>query len=84
MSPISDFTTLNCCRKAGVTPWDAGETQPALKEAIESGIDQIRWPNSGYALVPGCGSVQTIRHRPSCIELTLTNRAMTLYIWPLR
>lgn len=42
--------------KAGLTPWDAGEIQPSLKEVIESGSDGIQWPKQGTALVPGCGS----------------------------
>jgi len=42
-------------RQKGVTPWDAGESQPSLREAIEnSGLDL---PRSGRALIPGCGSV---------------------------
>ncbi|TFK38097.1 S-adenosyl-L-methionine-dependent methyltransferase [Crucibulum laeve] len=37
-----------------ITPWDAGDSQPPLREAIErSGIP---FPRSGRALVPGCGS----------------------------
>ena len=43
------------CRTKGVTPWDYGDIQPPLKEAIEeSGID---FAKSGRALVPGCGAV---------------------------
>ncbi|KAH9853745.1 S-adenosyl-L-methionine-dependent methyltransferase [Lenzites betulinus] len=39
--------------QAGVTPWDAGQVQLALKELVEtSGLDL---PRSGRALVPGCG-----------------------------
>ncbi|KAI0829469.1 S-adenosyl-L-methionine-dependent methyltransferase [Trametes gibbosa] len=39
--------------QAGLTPWDAGTAQPALKELVESsGLDL---PRSGRALVPGCG-----------------------------
>lgn len=42
-------------RTMGVTPWEAGEIQPPLQEAIErSGLEFAR---NGRALVPGCGSV---------------------------
>jgi len=45
-------------RTKGVTPWDYGDIQPPLKEAIEkSGIE---FAKSGRALVPGCGSVRPI------------------------
>jgi hypothetical protein len=38
-----------------MTPWEAGEMQPPLQEAIErSGLEFTR---NGRALVPGCGSV---------------------------
>ncbi|KAH8106222.1 S-adenosyl-L-methionine-dependent methyltransferase [Cristinia sonorae] len=39
--------------QAKTTPWDFGETQPALRELIES--DAVKLPTSGTALVPGCG-----------------------------
>ncbi|KAJ7149035.1 Alpha/Beta hydrolase protein [Mycena crocata] len=37
-----------------VTPWDAGEIQPPLREVTQSG--EINFPASGRAFVPGCGS----------------------------
>ncbi|TBU33212.1 thiol methyltransferase 1 [Dichomitus squalens] len=36
-----------------VTPWDAGQLQPPLKELIES--KRLPLPTTGRALVPGCG-----------------------------
>ncbi|KDR76470.1 hypothetical protein GALMADRAFT_246837 [Galerina marginata CBS 339.88] len=49
-----DQSTWELTWQKGITPWDAGDTQPSLKEAIESsGLDL---PRSGRALVPGCGS----------------------------
>jgi len=49
-----DLSTWELAWTKGVTPWDYGDIQPPLKEAIErSGID---FPKSGRALVPGCGS----------------------------
>jgi hypothetical protein len=42
-------------RRENVTPWDAGDVQPSLKEAVES--SGIEFPREGRALVPGCGSV---------------------------
>lgn len=53
----------NSKREASVTPWDAGEFQPPLKEVIETNIDGIQWPNqTGKALVPGCGTVSRFKH----------------------
>ncbi|KAG6915137.1 hypothetical protein DXG01_013101 [Tephrocybe rancida] len=40
--------------QADITPWDAGDFQPPLKEVIESG--NVDFPRQGHALVPGCGS----------------------------
>ncbi|KAJ7484678.1 S-adenosyl-L-methionine-dependent methyltransferase [Mycena latifolia] len=37
-----------------LTPWDAGDTQPPLKEILDSG--EVDFPTSGRAFVPGCGS----------------------------
>ncbi|GBE79312.1 S-adenosyl-L-methionine-dependent methyltransferase [Sparassis latifolia] len=36
-----------------VTPWDAGQPQPALRQLVESKILDL--PTSGRALIPGCG-----------------------------
>ncbi|KXN84483.1 putative thiol methyltransferase 2 [Leucoagaricus sp. SymC.cos] len=58
--------------KAGVTPWDSGEVQPPLKEAIEGGHDGIEWPTSGSALVPGCGSVRFLRRYSSTAQLKVS------------
>ncbi|KAF9447686.1 thiol methyltransferase 1 [Macrolepiota fuliginosa MF-IS2] len=41
--------------KVDATPWAAGEVQPPLREAIEVNRDEIKWPKTGRALVPGCG-----------------------------
>ncbi|KAG6837464.1 hypothetical protein H0H93_009007 [Arthromyces matolae] len=43
--------------QASVTPWDAGESQPPLREVIETG--EVNFPHQGLALVPGCGAVRT-------------------------
>ncbi|KAJ7627662.1 S-adenosyl-L-methionine-dependent methyltransferase [Mycena polygramma] len=37
-----------------VTPWEAGEIQPPLREVTQSG--EVAFPKSGRAFVPGCGS----------------------------
>ncbi|KAJ6499573.1 S-adenosyl-L-methionine-dependent methyltransferase [Mycena vitilis] len=37
-----------------VTPWEAGEIQPPLREVTQSG--EVVFPRSGRAFVPGCGS----------------------------
>ncbi|KDQ64797.1 hypothetical protein JAAARDRAFT_167436 [Jaapia argillacea MUCL 33604] len=39
--------------KEQVTPWDAGQVQPPLRDLIQSG--ELDLPKSGKALVPGCG-----------------------------
>ncbi|KAG6889662.1 hypothetical protein C0995_015778 [Termitomyces sp. Mi166 len=39
--------------RANVTPWDAGEFQPPLREVVES--SDIDFARHGRALVPGCG-----------------------------
>ncbi|CCM02748.1 uncharacterized protein FIBRA_04856 [Fibroporia radiculosa] len=36
-----------------VTPWDAGQSQPPLRDLLASG--ELNLPKSGRALVPGCG-----------------------------
>jgi len=58
-SPI----TNRFIREAKVTPWDAGEIQPPLREAIEVNVDKVQWPEAGKALVPGCGGVSGSRKR---------------------
>ncbi|KAF9003215.1 S-adenosyl-L-methionine-dependent methyltransferase [Cyathus striatus] len=47
-----DPTSWDDAWKAKITPWDAGDTQPPLKEAISA----LSLPDVGRALVPGCGS----------------------------
>ncbi|KDR76471.1 hypothetical protein GALMADRAFT_66885 [Galerina marginata CBS 339.88] len=55
-----DPSTWELTWQQGVTPWDAGDSQPSLKEAVESsGLDM---PRSGRALVPGCGSGYDIQY----------------------
>jgi len=55
-----DQSTWELTWQQGITPWDAGVSQPSLKEAIEfSGLDL---PRSGRALVPGCGSGYDIQY----------------------
>ena len=49
------LTTLR--RKISVTPWDAGQFQPPLKDLIDSKIMEVI--PGGTALVPGCGRVIT-------------------------
>ncbi|TFK56081.1 S-adenosyl-L-methionine-dependent methyltransferase [Heliocybe sulcata] len=39
--------------KENVTPWDAGEVQPPLRDLVEQ--NQVPLPRSGRAFVPGCG-----------------------------
>ncbi|KAF7761367.1 hypothetical protein Agabi119p4_9359 [Agaricus bisporus var. burnettii] len=54
---VYEPSTWNKAWQASVTPWDAGEFQPPLKEVIETNIDGIQWPHrTGKALVPGCGT----------------------------
>ncbi|KAF8191153.1 S-adenosyl-L-methionine-dependent methyltransferase [Pholiota molesta] len=49
-----DLSTWELAWTEGVTPWDFGDVQPSLKEALESsGLDL---PHKGQALVPGCGA----------------------------
>lgn len=61
--PDGRLRWLFACRTKGVTPWDYGDIQPPLKEAIEkSGID---FAKSGRALVPGCGAVRL----PSTLDM---------------
>jgi len=50
----ADVTTWDLAWVQGVTPWDNGEVQLSLKEAVESKVMQL--PSQGKALVPGCGS----------------------------
>ncbi|KAI0721207.1 hypothetical protein C8Q72DRAFT_756942, partial [Fomitopsis betulina] len=40
-------------RQQNATPWDAGQSQPPLKDLLASG--EVDFPKSGRALVPGCG-----------------------------
>ncbi|KAI0080765.1 S-adenosyl-L-methionine-dependent methyltransferase [Panus rudis PR-1116 ss-1] len=37
----------------GITPWDSGHAQLALQDLLQS--QEVLFPNSGRALVPGCG-----------------------------
>ncbi|EDR06982.1 uncharacterized protein LACBIDRAFT_299451 [Laccaria bicolor S238N-H82] len=50
----NDLSTWDLAWRQNVTPWDAGDVQPSLKEAVES--SEIEFPREGRALVPGCGS----------------------------
>ncbi|KAF5351121.1 hypothetical protein D9756_008222 [Leucocoprinus leucothites] len=63
--------------KAGVTPWDAGDVQPPLKEVIEGGNDSIDWPRAGLALVPGCGSGYDVVYLASTLGLDVTGLDMS-------
>ncbi|KAJ3505738.1 hypothetical protein NLJ89_g7260 [Agrocybe chaxingu] len=49
-----DLSTWELAWIKGVTPWDAGDVQPSLMEALESSALKI--PSRGRALVPGCGA----------------------------
>jgi hypothetical protein len=42
-------------RRDGLTPWDAGQSQPPLRGILASG--KVNFPTQGTALVPGCGRV---------------------------
>ncbi|KAJ6631194.1 S-adenosyl-L-methionine-dependent methyltransferase [Mycena sp. CBHHK59/15] len=37
-----------------VTPWDTGDIQPPLREVLRS--EEVKFPTSGRAFVPGCGN----------------------------
>ncbi|KAF8559025.1 S-adenosyl-L-methionine-dependent methyltransferase [Imleria badia] len=39
--------------KIGLTPWDSGDAQPALRDLILS--NELDLPKVGRALIPGCG-----------------------------
>ncbi|EKM59684.1 uncharacterized protein PHACADRAFT_181664 [Phanerochaete carnosa HHB-10118-sp] len=39
--------------KASITPWDAGDVQPPLRDLL--GSRELKLPTTGRALVPGCG-----------------------------
>ncbi|CAA7262092.1 unnamed protein product [Cyclocybe aegerita] len=49
-----DLSTWELAWTKGVTPWDAGDVQPSLREAL--GSSALKIPSTGRALVPGCGS----------------------------
>ncbi|KAJ7057774.1 S-adenosyl-L-methionine-dependent methyltransferase [Mycena amicta] len=49
-----DPYSWNSAWAEGATPWDAGGSQPPLREILQSG--EVHFPTSGRALVPGCGS----------------------------
>ncbi|KAF8647989.1 hypothetical protein AX16_006419 [Volvariella volvacea WC 439] len=55
-----DVQTWDQVWKLQVTPWDAGFSQPPLKEVVESG--EVAFPRGGEGvskprvLVPGCGT----------------------------
>jgi len=53
-----------------LTPWDAGQIQPPLREIIES--DRVNWPRSGRALVPGCGGGYDVKFIASSLGLQVT------------
>ncbi|KAF5334817.1 hypothetical protein D9611_012964 [Ephemerocybe angulata] len=53
-----DPTTWDNAWKEKITPWDMGAVQPSLKEVIEE--SGIAFPQTGRALVPGCGTVRMI------------------------
>ncbi|KAF5351230.1 hypothetical protein D9756_008208 [Leucocoprinus leucothites] len=62
--------------KANLAPWDAGEIQPPLREAIGINTDGVNWPKTGQALVPGCGAGYDVLYLASTLGL----RAMGLDI----
>ncbi|KAJ6631225.1 S-adenosyl-L-methionine-dependent methyltransferase [Mycena sp. CBHHK59/15] len=49
-----DPNTWDKAWSQNITPWDAGDIQPPLREVLTSG--EVEFPTSGRALVPGCGS----------------------------
>ncbi|RDB15912.1 putative thiol methyltransferase 2 [Hypsizygus marmoreus] len=53
--------------KADITPWEAGDVQPPLRELIESG--EVDFPQHGRALVPGCGSGNDVLYIASSLNL---------------
>lgn len=59
-------------RKANVTPWDAGDVQPPLRDLILSG--ELHIPNTGRALVPGCGRVSFMTRNSRLKMLTESYR----------
>ncbi|GLB39289.1 putative thiopurine S-methyltransferase (TPMT) [Lyophyllum shimeji] len=62
-----DPATWDLAWQAGITPWDAGESQPPLREVVESGA--IDFPRQGRALVPGCGSGYDVIYIASALRL---------------
>ncbi|KAF8970395.1 S-adenosyl-L-methionine-dependent methyltransferase [Flammula alnicola] len=62
-----DLSTWELAWTKGITPWDFGDVQPSLKEALEtSGLDL---PRSGRALVPGCGAGYDLTYISSTLGL---------------
>ncbi|KAG5340730.1 hypothetical protein C0989_000509 [Termitomyces sp. Mn162] len=53
--------------QANLTPWDAGESQPPLREVIESG--GINFPRQGRVLVPGCGPGYDVFYLASALNM---------------
>ncbi|KAG5727353.1 putative thiol methyltransferase 2 [Termitomyces sp. T112] len=53
--------------QAKLTPWDAGESQPPLREVIESG--GIHFPRQGRVLVPGCGPGYDVFYLASALNM---------------
>ncbi|KAF8450796.1 hypothetical protein L210DRAFT_3500099 [Boletus edulis BED1] len=49
-SPVSGWDDA---WKIGLTPWDSGDIQPALRDLIL--FNELDLPKAGRALVPGCG-----------------------------
>ncbi|KAG8218394.1 hypothetical protein J3R82DRAFT_4018 [Butyriboletus roseoflavus] len=49
-SPVSGWDNA---WKIGITPWDSGDIQPALRNLITS--SELDLPKNGRALIPGCG-----------------------------
>ena len=56
-----------------MTPWDAGQSQPPLRDLLASG--EIDFPKSGRALVPGCGRVCISIHLVAiCVFICVLSR----------
>ncbi|KAG6831472.1 hypothetical protein H0H92_010381 [Tricholoma furcatifolium] len=62
-----DPATWDTAWQQHLTPWDAGQFQPPLRELVES--SDVDLPRQGRALVPGCGSGYDVVYLASALSL---------------
>ena len=68
-------------RKQNLTPWDRGDIQPSLKEALE--LPSLILPERATVLVPGCGRVLVPSHVSQLTEINCKQyRDMMPYLLP--